>query len=275
MGNEIYSFALKNTLNEIRKACPDVANTFMFRENGEIVASDENTPEKTIVQVAQTLVGILEKADTIGGVKCVIVEGNKGRVELSHVNDIYIGTVTSRKADANHAKTVTRVLVPTVLRLLEKIHPAPVKGKSLTAKTEPESLTVKKSEEQVEESEETSTKEAKEPVETEIEPEPLPPEPPVNQLIVENLSGFFAPSDTVRIDSEVLLQWKELLDCKIEEVEIETFNGRTTQCKVKPIKDSKYEGKGVIQIPQKLQVTLEINKGELVRVKPIVDSWRL
>jgi hypothetical protein len=66
-------------------------------------------------------------------------------------------------------------------------------------------------------------------------------------------------------------QWEELYEGrKFEEVEIGTFDGKTTQCKVKPIKGSKYEGKGVIQIPEKIQLNLEIKKGELVRVKPVV-----
>jgi hypothetical protein len=89
---------------------------------------------------------------------------------------------------------------------------------------------------------------------------------------VENLGGLLVPSDTVRIDSEILSQWEKLYeDKKIEEVEIETFDGKTTRCKVKPIKDSKYEGKGVIQMPEKVQLSLEIKKGELVRAKPIIQ----
>lgn len=60
-------------------------------------------------------------------------------------------------------------------------------------------------------------------------------------------------------------------DKKIEEASIETFGGKKLRCKLKPIKDSKYEGKGAIQIPEKIQQTLEIRKGELVRVKPVIE----
>jgi hypothetical protein len=42
-------------------------------------------------------------------------------------------------------------------------------------------------------------------------------------------------------------------------------------CKVKPIKDSKYNGESKVQMPEKIQSTLEIKKGELVRAKPIVE----
>ena len=55
MDNEVYSFALKNTLNEIQNICPDIKNSFMFKKDGEIVAEDENTPEKNDLQAANSL----------------------------------------------------------------------------------------------------------------------------------------------------------------------------------------------------------------------------
>jgi hypothetical protein len=97
-------------------------------------------------------------------------------------------------------------------------------------------------------------------------------EPQATQLIVENLGGLLVPSDTVRIDSELLSEWENTFDGKpVELVDIETFDGKTLRCKVKPIKDSKYNGKGVVQMPEKVQLTLEIKKGELVRVKPVFE----
>lgn len=255
MDDEVYSFALKSTLNEIQNICPDIKNSFMFKEDGEIVAADENTPKKVVVHVIDSFDGILEKADAIGGIEGVTLDGSKGRVTISCMNDLYLLTVTSRKADMNYVNTVTHVLIPTILRLLEKIHPSPLKSKTPSLEIETETPV---------------TKETEEPEET-LETETLPPELPVNQLIIENLGGLLVPSDTVRIDSEMLSQWKEFSDStKIEQVEVETFDGKTTQCKVKPIKDSKYEGKGIIRMPEKIQLNLEVRKGELVRVKPLV-----
>ncbi len=97
-------------------------------------------------------------------------------------------------------------------------------------------------------------------------------EPQPTQLIVENLGGLLVPSDTVRIDSEMFSEWENTFGGQpIELVDIETFDGKTLRCKVKPIKDSKYLGKGVVQMPEKMQLSLEIKKGELVRVKPVVE----
>ena len=90
--------------------------------------------------------------------------------------------------------------------------------------------------------------------------------------MVENLGGLLVASDTVRIDSEVIQQWKDLYgDRAISEVDVETLSGQTTRCKFKPIKNSKQEGKGIIQLPQKIQRTLQASEGELVMVKPAIN----
>lgn len=252
MDNEVYSFALKTALNEIQNICPDIKKSFMLEEDGEIIAGGEDTSEKTIKRVGDSFNGIMEKADAIGGVEGIVLEGSKGRVNITGMNDLYLLTATSRKADMKYVNTVTRVLIPTILKLLEKINPAPLKN-----------MPFKEAEETV--VEETESEKA-------LEPEALSPEPPVNQLIIEDLGGLLVPSDTVRIDSEILSQWEDLYDdSEIEKVEVETFGGKTTQCKVKPIKDSKYKEKGIVRMPEKIQQDLEIKKGELVRIKPVVD----
>ncbi len=53
MNNEVYTFALKNTLDEIKNACPDVSNTFIFKD-GKILAKDE-TDEETITKTVRRL----------------------------------------------------------------------------------------------------------------------------------------------------------------------------------------------------------------------------
>ncbi|MDH7564588.1 MAG: hypothetical protein QHH24_06920 [Candidatus Bathyarchaeota archaeon] len=275
MDEDVYSFALTNALNEIQNACPEVFNAFLYREDGEVVAKNENTQEKTVVQVIDAFDGILEKANVLDGIEGIKLECAKGRVNVSRISNLYLVTVTSREADMKYVNALTRVLIPTVLKLLEQVTPAPFQNKKPTnvPEPEPESLAA---ETEIPEKEEKG-KEAyphrtrKETFEPEIHSEQFLSEPPVNQLIVENLGGLLVPSDTVRIDNEMLKQWQELYpERKVEEVEIETFDGKAVQCKVKPMNDSKYEGKGIIRIPEKIQLQLEIKKGELVRVKPVV-----
>lgn len=259
MDEEIYSFALKTTLNEIQNICPDMKNYFMFKEDGKIVARDENTPKKVAEQIVDSFNGIMDKAEAIGGLERLTLEGDNGRVNILSMSNIYILTVTSRGANMDYINTVTNVLIPTMLKLLDKINPASLNSKIIDH-TEPEEIEEELQTEEPEEIEEI--------LQTE-EPESL-----TNQLVIEDLGGLLVPSDTVRIDSGILSQWEEyseLEDDEIEEVEIETFDGKTTKCKVRPIKDSKYKDKGIIRIPEKIQHDLDIKKGELIRVKPAVD----
>jgi len=283
MNNEVYSFALKSTLQEIQNICPDVSNSFIFKD-GKILAKDETTPEKDIDHTIDAFDSITEKADIIGGLEAVTIQGANGRVNIACMNDFYLTTVSSKEADEKYVNTLTRILIPIVIRLIEKIHPAlPEDGTFTTVEPEPvepvEDEVVEEVAETTEESESNMPAEETAPTEDEeeqfapeVDPEPLLPEAPVTQLIVENLGGLLVPSDTVRIDTEVIAQWNDLYgDKKLHEVNLETLSGKTTRCKFKPIKNSKQTGKGVIGIPEKIQLTLETSKGELVMVKPIVE----
>jgi hypothetical protein len=249
MNNNVYAFALKSTLDEIQGACPDVSNTFIFKD-GKILAKSETADETTAKLTINAFDSITERADTLGGLEAVTIQGANGRVSIACMNDFYLTTVLSKKADEKYVNTLTRVLIPTVIKLVEKIHPTSTDDETLTVNPEPA------------EEQETPA----------VDDEPLLPEPPVTQLIIEDLGGLLIPSDTVRIDKAVITQWNDLYgDKKIEEVDLETLDGKTTRCKFKHIKDSKRKEKGIIQMPEKIQLTLEIAKGELVMVKPVVE----
>jgi hypothetical protein len=269
MDDDVYSFALKTTLNGIHEVFPDVKNLFVFRENGEILARDENTAEESIVRGIDALDDVLEKAEAMGGVRSMIFEGDKGRLYVSHMNDFYVVTVTGKDADVNSIEDVTQILVSTVLKLVEKISSPPANTGSGELEKESGQSTAESVEEHAQEAAEKSeTTEARE---SETRTDSIPAAL-VNQFIVENLDGLLVSGDTVRVDKDVLLSWKEKYDDRrIEEAEIETFGGKSIRCKLKPIKDAKYEGKGVIQTPEKIQAILQIRKGELVRVKPVIE----
>jgi hypothetical protein len=269
MSNEVYAFALKNTLNEIKAACPDVSNTFIFKDS-KIVAKDEGTDKETATRALGAFNAMTERAEAVGGLESVAFYGANGRVNVICVNDFYLATVASKKSDEKYVNTLTRVLVPAVLRVIEKIHPAAAEDDE-SAEEKPADITEEAEPEAVEE----PIEEIKpEPVEEEPEPEPelFSPEPPVTQFMIDNIGGLLVPADTVRIDNAVILQWKDLYgDKEITEVDVETLNGQTTRCKFKPIKESKLEGKGIIQMPEKIKRSLQASKGELVMVKPVVE----
>jgi predicted regulator of Ras-like GTPase activity (Roadblock/LC7/MglB family) len=127
MSDEVCAFALRNTLNEIQNICPDIKNAFVFKEDGQVVAGDSNTPEDTIVKVINAFDGVFEKADSINDVEGIILEGSKGKVIISSMNSLYLVTVTSGKPDMKYLNTVTRVLIPTVLKLVETFNPTSLK----------------------------------------------------------------------------------------------------------------------------------------------------
>jgi len=274
--NDVYAIALQNALNEMRNACPDIQHAFIFKETGEIVAGDAETPQKVIVRVLDAFNGIFSRAEAIGGIEAVTLKCGGGTVALHSFGEHHLVMVTSATADLNYINTLTRVLIPTVLKLLEKISPTSLKNISTPSPPQTPKPTILTPTPPVEEKEtlEEPVEESaiQKPVEEELKTEMPSFEVPATQLIVENIGGLLVPSDTVRIDNETLTQWESMFEGKkIEYVEIETFDGKTTKCKVKPIKDSKYFGKGIVQIPEKMQLTLEIKKGELVRVKPIIE----
>jgi predicted regulator of Ras-like GTPase activity (Roadblock/LC7/MglB family) len=272
MDNEFYASALKNTLDEMQKICPEIKATFALDQNRKLIARGLNTPENTLPRALEVFDEVLEKAEAIGGIEALTVQGTDGRLTISRVDEIYLVTVTSKKADLNYVNTVTGVLVPTVLKLIEKIGPALIKRDLPT--TEPE---IETPVEVVEEPKAPLVEEAEQKkVEKEAEPEQKLDttfaEPPVNQFIVEEIKGLLVSSDTVRIDNSVIEKWNELYEGKIiEEADVETFAGKSLRCKVKPIKDDRFEGQGKIQMPNKLLLVLDIKKGELVRVKPAIE----
>jgi hypothetical protein len=280
MNNEVYAFALRNTLNEIKNAVPDVSNTFIFKD-GKILAKDDTTNEENINRTIHAFNAITERAEAIGDLQTVTFQGSKARVNIVCQNDFYLTTVASKEVDEKYVATLTRVLIPTVIKLVDKIHSASADDDTLTT-VNPEHVIENDTEgatDNAENCEKELPVEDAAPTETfeeqpapEVDTEPLLPEPPVTQFIVENLGGLLVPSDTVRIDTAVITQWNDLYgDKQIEEVDVETLNGRTTRCKFKPIKDSKFAGKGIIQMPEKIQLTLETAKGELVMAKPVVE----
>lgn len=270
MENDVYSLVLKNTLTEITNACPDIQNIFLFKEDGSIISREERTQEDAAVHAVDALDEVLERAKVLGGTQSISLEGAKATINVSRVNDFYLVTVVPEKADLKYVNIFTNVLIPTVLNLLDKIAPALNQNSlSETVSEEPKNKqAMKPNEDPAEETAENNENHEA----AEASTEKILPEPQVNQFIVENVGGLFASADTVRIDCETLSQWTELYeDKKIEEAMVETFGGKSVRCKLKPLKNAKLEGKGIIQIPEKIQQMLDVGKGELVRVKPVIE----
>jgi len=96
------------------------------------------------------------------------------------------------------------------------------------------------------------------------------------QLIVEDPSRFsnLTANNVVRFDEALVERWEEFYGLqKIEEVIINNvFLGKSVCCKFKIFKDSKFEGKGLIQIPKSTRQELAVKEGSLVTIKPVVKQ---
>jgi len=293
MNEEIYAVALKTALIEIKNVCPDINSAFILMDNGTIVAGDEQAVDPSIERAVNSLQDLTEKAGSVGGLNDLLIDGDKGKVYVSQVNGMYSVMALSKRADLPFLRTVTGIILPTILKVLngmssETTLPVPLKSAPIVPQTqfrpapsEPqmEEETVEDTFEAPEKAEEIETPkplEARE-AETESETEVESPEPitdlPSQQLIVDKFGGLMVRADTVQLDFEILERWSSLLNVKeIREIDIETFSGKTTRCKTKVISDQKYEGRGLIRIPEKTCEALELKRGELVRVKPVVPE---
>jgi len=235
MNRDPYAIALDNALTEIKKAYPDIKNSFIFTKNGTVITGDQEADEKNINNILESFENLKEKAKAIGNLKSFHITAKNGKLTLSKIKDMYLLLATSKHADKNHIYSITHVIIPTILKTLETFAPTHLQFT------------------------------------------------PPKKLIVDTLSGFFA-GDSVQIDAEILMDWTKNNDPRarvkaaiteeqntqesINQVQIETFGGNAAVCKVKEINDQNLKGKNMIRIPEKLCKSLEINKGDLVKVKP-------
>lgn len=269
MNDDLQAFALKNTVDEIKNACPDVSHAIIFKNDGTILAKDEDTNEEAAARAVSVLKTVAKRADTVGGLESATFYSASNRAHILKVNDCCLALVDSQEPDGEDSTCMARVLVSTVVKLTDRISAFQEENSPTETRQSHRSKHLDTDEPGIDLEAEEITEE-----QTEAdEPQLLLPDPPVTQFMVETLGGLFALSDVIRIENGVIQQWKDLYgeDRVIEEVEVETLNGQTTRCKFKPIRDAKHDGKGVIQLPQKIQQTLKTSKGELVTVKPVIE----
>ncbi len=248
MSTEVRAFALRNAMNEIKNVCPDVSNTFIFRENREIIAEDENTSKTAINDAQQTFQALIEKTKVIGEIESVTFKGENARANIIRFQDFYVANVASNKVDEKTVTNLSRVMIPTLLKLVQEMYPA-----SNNAKENPQK-----------------------PEQTISSSEISMPEPKACKLTVEHLGfgSFLKDSNVALIDSALIGQWNETYgDNQVTKVQLENpINDKSLICKFKPFKESKYEGKEIIQLSEKTQLELKVEKGGQIVVKPFIDQ---
>lgn len=268
--SEAYHQALQAIIGEFKNISPEITSTYLFNREGEAIASTEiNAADQTEVLIA-TFKSLNQQAHCIGEIENLTIQGAHGQLNVTAMNNLYLTSVSSRAADQKIVKSLTHVLVPTVVKLVDQLA-FNTTAPPLPQSSEPQE-TIAEEEVATEEPPITQfSSEAEAPLQ--LPSEPLLPQPPVNQFMVEKIGGFMVAADIVRIDGDVVVKWSELYEGKeITRVNIQTLEGKTTTCKFKPIKDEKGNTKGMIQIPEKILQSLQTGKGKLVMVKPVVEE---
>jgi predicted regulator of Ras-like GTPase activity (Roadblock/LC7/MglB family) len=299
VNDEIYNIALRNALSGIKNSISDLNWSFILTNDGTVVTNDDNPVDSNMTQAAHSLQSLAEKANTIGGLDNVLINGEKNKIYVSSINDMYMVAGLAKNADLVYFRTITSAVLPTVLKVLDSVtsslthdpapfKPAPAFSFPSSKSPKPELLEPTPSEfndtqeQKVEENEPSEAEEVEETEELqkptldtadEIDSDKQPQELPSQQLIVDRFSGLMVKSDTVQLDVEILKRWSDELNVEnVDEVDVETFSGKTVRCKAKVINDPKLEGRGLIRIPEKACQSLDVRRGELVRVKPVVPE---
>lgn len=257
---EAYSNPIQTIIDEIRTLSPETTDALIFRNNGQTIANTQTGTENQTKKFVANFANISVQAQAIGGIENFTIQAADSQLNIVAVEECFLATVSSQTANQEILKSITKIVVPTVVRLVNQID---VKAKELEEKP-------------YEELAMSTSKEAKPTVEPtpELQPpfEPFLPKTPTYQFMVEKISGFMVAVDTVRIDGEIVEQWSNLYEGKqFSRVIIEALDGKKTTCKFKAIKDAKNSAKGIIQIPEKILQTLQTEKGKLVMVKPVIE----
>lgn len=254
MDNKTSTLALKTAINEVKSTYPGISDIFLFNEDLKSLGPEENTVEENIVVTTDALATLKKITSITGEIECLTCYGTSQKINLTHNNNNYVITVASIETDDTALNSITHVLIPTVLKTVREV----ISSREETPITPKTSIPRR----------DTAKLQPTKPPTTEI---------PATDYVVENLSVLHSLSTApgmILVDRALIGEWIEQYgNKKIEEVTVENITSqKRLKCSIQPIKDSKLEGQGVVQIPNRLQATLGTKKGEVVRIRPILKD---
>ncbi len=260
---ETYPNPLQTILSEFKTISPDIINAFVAKNDGELVAMTESTTKDLAKKLVDQLNRINEQAELIGGIENITIEGDKNKLDITSLNNLYLATLYPNSANQKIVGSLTHVVVPTVAGLMNQLVPAenePARPMTLEERAIPKT-------------EVTEEKISTPPIlQSGTQLEELLSKTPTNQFMVQKIVGVLVPIDTVRIDPQVLAKWEDYyVGQTIRQVHIETLEGKKVTCKLRASKEAR-GSTGIIQVPEKILQTLGTDAGKLVIVKPVIDE---
>lgn len=260
---------VQTILDEFKNICPEIIRCSLFKENSDALASSLEATEKEGQKVVAAFNSIAGYTEILGGMTTLTVQGPDRQLCVQSTNNHYLATISTRAANEKAVNSLTCVVVPTVLALMNRTSHLPERQDTSTV-IEPEPIADIVASVPIEESTAIEQSVSVDPLEFSDESSLL--NVSAKQFMVERIGGLMVASDVVRLDGEVIDEWHSLDDKKeIREVQIQTLDGKTTSVKFKIIKEKDGNSKGIIQIPDKILQALQINKGNLVIVKPVIE----
>jgi hypothetical protein len=253
MENKTSTLALKTAINEIKNSSPSISNIFVLDKNRQLLTRDQNTSELVIDETVDALSTLIEKASITGGIESLTVHGTERKINFTNYDNSYFVTVGTKQTDEKNITNLTRVLVPTMFKLSQQ------------------NITLQK------ETEKTISPRIT-PMQTlQVNLKPSVPKFSPSEFIVQDLGGFGIIAGSVqkiRVDRALIGQWSEFYgDKKIKEAIVESVTTKKKQqCPFEPIKDSKFEGIGVVQLSEKLKTNLAIKRGDKVTIIPVFEE---
>ncbi len=121
MNEEVYNIALRNALSGIKNSITDLNWSFILTNDGTVVTSDDNPVDPNMTKAASSLQSLAEKANVIGGLDNILINGEKSKVYVSSVNDMYLVAGLDKNADLVYFRTITSAVLPTVLKVLDSV----------------------------------------------------------------------------------------------------------------------------------------------------------
>ena len=243
MNRDLYAIALNNALKEIKKAYPEIHHSFIFSNESNIIAADTETDQETMNNILESFETIKENSKAIGNIKSFQLDGKNGKLTLANIKDMNLVLKTSKNIDKSQINSITKIILPTILKTLEAFTPTHL---------QPAPTPLKETNQKELEVDTLSGFFAGDSV----------------QIDTEILTAWNTNNDP-RARVRAALTGEKIMQEPVENVKIETRDGNSTLCKVKEIDDQKLKGKNIIRIPEKLCKNLEINKGDLVKVQPM------
>ncbi|MCL4430076.1 MAG: hypothetical protein M1167_04920 [Chloroflexi bacterium] len=131
--------ALQTVLDEFKTLSPEITSALVFKGNGQTIASVGAANEDQTKKLVLNFGGIAEQAQAIGGVENLTIQAADSQLNITAMNSLYLATVSSRGANQEIVKSLTQVVVPTVVRLIDQIGSVPPENQLLQAVTAEES----------------------------------------------------------------------------------------------------------------------------------------